>query len=180
MSSGGFRSPVIKKSVNKRRIQYTLASFFGSSDTKRKRVVSRDIFGGGVKYQCPYCFKWFTTQGFPNHKRFHERNGDKVTGKKPNGQVKLHGAKYDKPFVGGTSKETTSTSMVHPTKDTDSTVHPTKDTTSPVDLTHDTTSTSPVDLTNDSTSTPPDHQVEPRRNSTGGQRNLMNKVSLPM
>ena len=177
MSSGGFKSPVFKKNIKKRRIQYTLSSFFGSSDTKKKRVVSKDLFSGGVKYQYPFCFKWFTTQGFPNHKRVHERNGDKLTNNNPNGQVKSHGPKYDKPFVGGTTKDTTST--VNPTKDVTSTANPTKGvtSTSPVDLTHDTVLSSPVDLTNETTSTSPDPQVKSHRLSTGGQRNFTNKVS---
>ena len=117
--------------------------------TKRIRPVSTDIFGGGQKYQCPICFKWFTSQGYPNHERSHERNGDKVENKKPNGRVKLHGEKYEIPFV----KDTTSTSI---------------DLTTPESLVENTTSTTPVQ-----------EEVEQHRSRsiTGGLRNFTNKVS---
>ena len=130
--------------------------------------MSTDIFAGGVKYLCPFYFKWFTTQGFPNHMRSNERNGDKSVNKKPNGQVKSHGPKYDKPFVGGKDAAANTTTkedvVVNLTGNVDV-----------VNLTEDTTSTSPV--TEDTTSTSPVQEVKQHRLSTGGQRNFTMKVS---
>ena len=46
--------------------------------------------------ECPYCYKFFTTQGITNHVKSHENRGDKI-GHKPRvgGKVKTLGPRYE-------------------------------------------------------------------------------------
>ena len=56
--------------------------------------------------KCPYCFKFFSTQGFPNHIRKHQSLGEKKKQRPRVGKVKSRGPKYPKPSVNIVEKTT--------------------------------------------------------------------------
>lgn len=159
MSSGGFKAERYtqkNKSVKKKRSQSSLSSFFTFGNMKKSKIVTTDLIDGGVKMECPYCFKFYSTQGFPNHVRKHQSLGEKLTPRPRVGKVKSIGPKYPQPVKIGVKKPT-------------------------VDLTTDESQTVPIDL---STTVSPDTVSvdSPDCNSGGGKgvtrRNFTNAVSI--
>ena len=73
---------------------------------KKKKLVTSDLIGGGVKVECSCCFKYFSTQGFPNHEKHHKSFGHKLGTKPQTGKAKTTGAKCDEPVICEGKKET--------------------------------------------------------------------------
>ena len=134
MSSGGFKTERCthksRKPVKKKRSQSSLTSFFTSANVKKQsKIVTTDLIDGGVKLECPYCFKFFSTQGFANHVRKHEVRGDKITSRPRVGKVKLRGPKYPEPVQLGVSTVDLTTKETHTEPvDLTTTVDPNPDT----------------------------------------------------
>ena len=164
MSSGGFKFPSSsrKGSSHKRSVkkhsQTSLTSFFGSGVVKKTKLVTTDLIGGGVKIECPYCFKYFSTQGYPNHEKQHKSLGHKMGTKPQVGKAKTRGDKYTKPVIHCTKQPTV-----------DLTKEPTTTTSSVTDLS---SNTGP-----DPVATPVSAAVPPVV-VKGKARNLNNKVII--
>ena len=133
MSTGGIETEKCthnsRTPVKKKRSQSTLASFFTFGNVnKQSKIVTTDLIDGGVKLECPYCFKFFSTQGFANHIRKHEALGDKITSRPRVGKVKLRGPKYPEPVQLGVSTVDLTTKETHTeTVDLTTTVDPNPD-----------------------------------------------------